>query len=201
MEGEERGFCCYLLFIVLLNGAGQEYTREIEAYSEQKKLKVDMSDIDVLNKSVKKLCSYWNDVARGMVINENGQMDIRKWLRTYSIEEIKHGMDIVAEQYLEYKEDGTVTKKSWEEAFSKIPAICRVECVSKDDPELRDLYLIRGILRRNIRYYYDDAKALEFLKDARNYRVSLTALRKIAHEVTSWTKLKNALHSAIDSIK
>lgn len=160
-----------------------------------------MSGIDFLNKSVKKLCSYWNAVACGLDINENGRMNLRKWLRTYSIEEVMHGMDIAAEQYLEYKENGTVTESSWDKAFSKIPAICSVERASKNNPDLKDIYYIRGILRKNILYYYDDTKALEFLKDARCRGVPLTELRKIAHKVTSWTKFKNALCKAIDYIE
>ena len=78
-------------------------------------------------------------------------------------------MDVAAEQYLGFQDDGSVTSESWEKAFGKIPGICRVERASKDDPDLKDIYYIRGIVRNRLDgRYFDNAKALEWLRAARS---------------------------------
>lgn len=155
----------------------------------------NLRDLDL--EVVEKLCSYWQDLARGWEINENGRTNIKKWLRAFSAEEIVQGMNVAAERYLKYQADGSATQNSWEEAFSKIPAIIRVERTSQEQPDLKDIYYIRGILRKNILYYYDDAEALEWLKIARGWDIPVNELKDIARKSTSWTKFKNAVNKAI----
>ena len=139
-----------------------------------------------------------HDLAPGFVLNDNGKRDLSKWLRRFSFEEVIYAMDIAAEQYLKFEDDSTVTTESWEKAFSKIPGICRVERESKVDPEIKELYYIRGIARNTCRYYFDNVKALELLKIARSWDVPMSELRNIASLATSWTKFRNRIHEAID---
>lgn len=95
-----------------------------------------------LNKAtLSQVGSYWQDLAPGFVINDNGKRNLSKWLRQFSPEEVLHAMDVAAEQYLKFNEDSTVTGESWEEAFAKIPGICRVGRESEEDPEIRERHL------------------------------------------------------------
>jgi hypothetical protein len=153
---------------------------------------------DLKGDTLGEVCSYWHDLAPGYVVNDNGRRTLSKWLRNFSLEEVIHAMDIAAEQYLNFEEDCSVTAESWEKAFSKIPGICRVERESKEDPEIKDLYYIRGIARNTCRYYFDNAKALELLKIARSWDVPMSELRDIASRATSWTKFRNRIHEAIE---
>jgi len=144
------------------------------------------------------LCSYWNELAPGFTVSDNGKCNLSKWLKKFSIEEIIYAMDIAAEQYLIFKKNGTTTTESWEKAFLKIPGICRVERESKEDPDIKELYYIRGIVRNTCRYYFDNSEALELLKIARSWDIPMSKLRDIAYNATSWTRFQNQINKAID---
>lgn len=156
---------------------------------------------DLADETVEKLCTYWTQLTPGLAVNDHGKANIKKWLRTFSVEEITTSMDIAADQYLKRDKKGNCTKDSWELAFSKIPGICRVERASKDQPSLKDLYYIRGIVRNRVQYYYDDAKALQLLKEAVAAGVAIPVLRDIASSASNWTQFRNGLYEAMDSVE
>lgn len=147
--------------------------------------------------TVNELCTYWQEHAPGFVINDNGKQNIKKWLRTFSLEEIMKAMDSAAEQYLEYESNGHVTSDSWGIAFDKISGICRVTSQSKDDPDIRELYYIRGILRKRLSYF-NDGQGLQLLKNARLWGVSVDTLRVIAYDTRSWTTYQCDIDDAIE---
>lgn len=163
------------------------------------KWKQDLQELK--DDTLTEVCDYWHRLAPGFTISENGRRNVQKWLRRHSAEEVLHAMDIAAEQYLQFNRSGTVSTESWEEAFSKIPGICRVEKESRDDPEIKELYYIRGIARNNIQFYFDASKALQMLKIARSWDVPFSELRQIAVRATSWTKFRNGLYKAIEQQK
>jgi len=171
----------------------QERREQLEMLMAWKKGLKDLKE-DTLGE----VCSYWQDLAPGYLVNDNGRRSLSKWLRQFSLEEIIHAMDIAEEQYLKFKEDHTVTSDSWKKAFSKLPGICRVERESKEIPGIKDLYYIRGIARNTCRYYFDNAKALELLKIAMSWDVPMSELRDIASRSTSWTQFQNSIYEAID---
>lgn len=171
----------------------QERREQLEMLMDWKKGLSDLKE-----ETLCKVCEYWNDHAPTFIVNETGKQNISKWIRKFSLEEIFHAMDIAAEQYLKFEGEGNVTSESWEEAFSKIPGICRVEQESQENPEIKDIYYIRGIVRNTCQYYYDNAEALELLKIAYSWSVPLPELRDIASCSTSWTKFKNGIYDAID---
>lgn len=150
--------------------------------------------------TVGELCAYWHRLAPGATVSDHGRRNVQKWLRRYDLAELLHGMDVAAEQYLVFTEAGTVSIDSWEEAFAKIPAICRVTRESRDNPDVRELYYIRGIARNNCAYF-NGTEALSLLRAARSWDVPLQALRQIAVEATSWTRFRNDLCDIIDEYR
>jgi hypothetical protein len=153
---------------------------------------------DINEDEITELCQYWQDHALGWTVNQTGKNNLKKWVRQFSIDELTHAMDISAESYLDFNSDGTVTSESWEVAFSKIPGICRVERASKEDPDIKELYYIRGIARNTCQYYFNDSEALDWLKAARSWDVPIVELREIARNAASWTKFKNKIFKAIE---
>ncbi len=123
-----------------------------------------------------RLCDFWHKLALGYIVNDNSQQNIKKWLRKFSLDEIMSAMDIAAESYLKFNDNGSVTSESWEEAFAKIPGICRVEQDSKENPDLKDIYYIRGIARNRCGYF-DNHKALDWLKAARSWDIEIDELK------------------------
>jgi len=157
---------------------------------------------EIRNETIDNMSRYWHDLAPGFTINETGRGKLKTWIRKFSVQEVCHAMDIASEQYLEYEKDATVTSESWELAFGKIPGICRVERASTNDPDIKELYYIRGILRKRLEgCYFDNARALEWLKAARGWDVPLDDLRDIAKRSSSWTQFSDALDTAIDEQK
>ena len=147
--------------------------------------------------AVDRICAYWQELTPGWAVNENGKKNLRKWLRTFSLDEITRAMDVAADQYLKLGKDEKITSESWNIAFDKIPGICRVERASKNDPDIKDLYYIRGIAR-NRSGYFDNFKALEWLKAARSWDVPIEELRQIACNATSWTRFVEGIEAAIE---
>jgi hypothetical protein len=64
-------------------------------------------------------------------------------------------MDIAELQYLEFDSRHQCTTDSAENAFGKVPAICYV---NREAPQERDIYYIRGILRKRVSGYFDEAE-------------------------------------------
>jgi hypothetical protein len=151
---------------------------------------------DLAEDTITEVCRYWEDLAPGFSVNDNGKMNIKKWMRRFSLAEVTSAMDIAAEQYLQFDTDERVTGESWEIAFGKVSGICRVTRESQEDPDIKELYYIRAILRNRLSYY-DPGQSLQYLKNARSWGVSLETLRAIARDVSSWTAFKGAVGEAI----
>jgi hypothetical protein len=123
---------------------------------------------DLSTESVEMLCQYWNDLAPGWIVSENGKRTVKKWLSHYSVEEITTAMDKAATSYLRFNADECCTDESWTDAFGKIPAICRLDRLGKEQPDLKELYYIRGIARKRCNYF-NDGTAIQLLKVARSW--------------------------------
>src|ERR1043165_859598 len=95
--------------------------------------------------AVAEVVSYWARLTPGWSVTETGRATVKKWLKRLGVSEVLSAMDIAADQYLERDVEGRITSESWNKAFDKIPGICRVTKLEKDDPDIRELFYIRGI--------------------------------------------------------
>jgi DNA-binding transcriptional MerR regulator len=137
----------------------------------------ELSEIkDILLFELKK---YWEDHTPGYSINDLGLKKLKKLIRDFTYEEIRESMDISVEQYINIKND-TITKQSCELAFNKIGGIAKIRKDSKENPDLKEIYYIRGILKNKIRGYYDPSLSLNLLKSARQHGVPLEDIRYLA---------------------
>jgi len=126
------------------------------------------------------LKDYWEELAPGFTITENGLKRIKKLLNEFDYEEIIKAMEASADGYLIFNNDSkTVTEPSWETAFSKIGGIAKVQKETKENPDIKELFYIRGILRNRIRYY-DAGLSISLLKSARNIGVEIEDLKQLA---------------------
>ena len=131
------------------------------------------------------LASFWEHLVPGWSVNDTGREDLRKWYRTFDANEIMESMKI-ATQYIKYGSE-EVSSKSWDIAWGKIGGICHTRKMDKDDPALKRIYYIRGILRNRLRYV-DEDKALHLLKQAVNLSASFDSLENCAKSVSNWTQ-------------
>jgi HNH endonuclease len=156
---------------------------------------------DLDQEVVERLAQYWHKYTPGWSLNDNGKQSIKKWLQQFSADEICKSMDSSATSYLKFNGDGKVTEESWVTAFDKILGICRVNRASRTDPDIKQLYYIRGILRNRIPGYFDDAKALQYLKNARSWDVPIDCLSELARSVKNWSQFSAGIGEAIQKMK
>lgn len=146
-----------------------------------------------------KLKEYWEDLAIGYEINENGMLTLKKMTKEFSFDEILKAMDSSAEQYLVFK-DGIVTDESWGIAFNKITSILKVNRDSKDKPDLKDFFYIRAIIRNRLNYY-DPRLTLEWLEAARSWGATIEELKRIASTTKNWNTFSTDIDDLIEKYK
>lgn len=152
---------------------------------------------DLDQEAVARIADYWDEHTPGWSVNEHGKRKITKWLQTFGVEEICVAMDTSAASYLEFDADDNVTSESVARAFDKVIGICRVNKASKTDPDLKQLYYIRGILRNRIPGYFDGDGALQYLRNARSWEVKIEDLNAMARGVRNWTGFTTAIGELI----
>ncbi len=173
---------------------------ELESLRQQVETRMDVA-VGLRNialETVERLCAYWEAYTPGWSVNQNGRRRLLEWLRTYSLEELTYGMDVAAGHYLRRDNQGRVIPESWEIAFWKIRGVCRTERALKDEPDLRDLYYIRGILKNKCVRYFDNVQALKGLKAARSWGIPIAELRDIALQTQNWNHFVELISDAID---
>jgi cytochrome c553 len=156
---------------------------------------------DLKSQAIDRLADYWTNLTPGFSPNDRGRQKIRKWLTKFSIEDIMKAMDVASTQYLEFQNDGRVTQESWETAFNKIPPILNVERDAKDDPDLKELLYVRGIIRKRCEQYFDNAEALEWLRAARSWGIPMAELKQLACGVRYWSHFVNQISTLIKEYK
>jgi transcriptional regulator with XRE-family HTH domain len=143
-----------------------------------------------------RLVEYWNSKTPGFELNHEGHRSLEKWRRDFSDDEIMEAMDIAELQYLEFDYRGQCTKESAEHAFGKVPGIC---FVSRERPEERDIYYIRGMLRKRVPGYFDETRALQWLRNAHRAGVAISDLKMLAASIYNWTQFRVGVDELINA--
>ena len=152
---------------------------------------------DLDQEAVDRLADYWKEHTPGWSLNDHGKRNIKKWLQTFSVEQICTAMDASATSYLEFDAENKVTAESVGLAFDKVVGICRVNKASEKEPDLKQLYYIRGILRNRIPGYFNESMALQYLKNARSWEVEIEDLNAMARGVKNWTEFTTSIGELI----
>jgi len=156
----------------------------------------DLGDID--NEIIKKLTQFWYCLlGNHYSLTESGIKKLRKMVKRFSLDETLTAMKISAENYIVLDVNNKPTPESAELAFNKISGICVIRRLQKDDPDIQELYYIRGILRNRLSYF-DQNIGLMLLKKAHAVGATTESLKKFATEVYNWTEFKNAIEEFIN---
>jgi hypothetical protein len=123
---------------------------------------------------------------RGFTPNDAGLADIRRWLKTYSVEEVLLAADEAFDAYLRFGTDDKVTADSWNLAFNKIANLASIRRQAVDKPYLKRLFYIQGILRKRCRVRRMDCiNALEgFVLDG----LTVEEMEGLAKRCDTWTE-------------
>jgi hypothetical protein len=147
--------------------------------------------------TVTRVAEYWQSLAPGFTLNENGMSAVRRFLKRFSVDEVLVAMRTSAETYLRFRRDGSTTQESWELGFNKVAGICRTTRASVDDPDLKELLYIRGILNNRIERYFNPGRAMQWLRAARSWGVPMTRLDGLARSVRNWSQFNDGIDELI----
>jgi hypothetical protein len=148
---------------------------------------------------VDQLREIWEEHVPGFFLNETGIRGLKKLHKTYPVDEIISAIRIAADQYLDYQ-DGTPTKDSAEIAWKKVGGICRMARLERENPDLRRLYYIRGILRNRFSYC-NDGLAMELLRRAHDLNASISSMEEFAKTAPNWTTWRSGMEDYITEHK
>lgn len=158
-----------------------------------------LANID--QEKLKMISDYWEARAPGYAFSEAGLSTLKKLIGKYTVSEILIAIDTATSKYLVYEKDGeTVTIESWQIAYSKLSGICSLNKASVDDPDLKEYYYMRGILRNRITYHHP-TDTVQYLKNARSWGASIQELKDIVLTARSWSAFTLAIGEIINEYK
>lgn len=123
--------------------------------------------------------------------------ELKKLVKKYDFEIIIDSIEASIAQYLIPNEDGTgYTVDSIGKAFTYIEKICRVKTINRDNPQIEELFYIRGIMRNRFSYC-DERLAFNMLKTAYLNGTPIEKLKEIALSVKNWTNWCSEMESLV----
>lgn len=157
---------------------------------------------DLKQNTVNEVVSFCNEHINGKLLNEAGIKTIARLLSKYGTEQVLAAIGVSATQYLEATPGGLHTSQSVDIFIDRIGGICEINRRSEANPRLKDLYYIRGILRRVLDgRYYDHHRAIEILEAADSWRVPVDQLTRAAKRCSSWSSFIGLVNDLIEEAK
>lgn len=172
----------------------KEQLNQLNERREQMRMIVEWQDelLNLTSEEIILLIDHWYKLT-GYTLTETGENIINVCLKKHGFKMTIESMSSSCKAYLKKNDDGVIDKDSAEKAFNMIPRIATVTKKQEDDPELKDLYYCRGILRNRLRYI-NDLQALAWLKEARNKdKCSIEELKEICCNVKNWTEFRTMM--------
>jgi hypothetical protein len=128
-------------------------------------------------------------------VTGTGKQSIQRWLKRFTLEDLLLAAE-EARFYLDYEGD-SITHDSRCKYFEFIPRIAAVKKRERDKPYLKDIYYIRGILRKRLSYV-NDFLSIRLMEAAVEAGIDIDLIREIALTARSWNKFQYEVESLID---
>lgn len=178
---------------------------QLEALQERKEqiemmLEWQRSLMNLDQQAIDGLSDFWCSLADWTGVTEIGRAKLRKWLRKYDVGMLADAMRKAAGSYFKFDENSHPTVESTEHAFNKIGSIIWVGEAEKENPDLKEVFYIRGIIRNRFEYC-NLWQAKDLLEAAFSLGGTSSELRSIAFECGSWTAWRNHMYDYIDGLK
>lgn len=125
-------------------------------------------------------------------VSATGRDMLRRVRGKYSSDEIMAAMDTAVTVYARRDGDDNLTVGSLSEAFDKLPGVLHTTKQSETRPYLRDLFYIRGILRRRLDYV-NEGMAIAVMEEAVLCGVPMEAIKSAAIRCSSWSAFRRTL--------
>lgn len=170
----------------------QERREQIEMMMEWQRGLVELDQY-----LVEQVAEFWSELVEPYRLTEQGLKSLKKLLRQYDADEVIEAMRIAAEQYLQYKDDQP-TQESVSQAWTKVGGICKTKKMEKSKPYMRELFYIRGILRKRLNYV-NEWLCLKLLEEAYQCGADIEKLKEHSCKVRNWTQWREEIETFIKS--
>lgn len=146
-------------------------------------------DNDIVCRAAEYFEECINNVA---TVNENGLVNMKKWVKRFDFELLLEAIDKSVEQYFNVDDYDSVGK-----AFSMIPRIANIRKKEKETGRSEShLFYIRGIIRNRF-HYCNDWKAIELLRKADELDVPEEELKQIALQAKNWSQWRVTMNAIV----
>jgi hypothetical protein len=177
---------------------------ELQERKEQIKMMVDWQKelMRIDNYAINSITEFWEEMTDGFYpINESGEKTAEKLINKYGFSDLLKAMRTSFQQYAKYKTDESgelvLTYESAQEAFNKIAGILSNWRYQSDNPNLKEMYYIRGILRNRLSYVNEKLYYMLF-KNAVNLEIEIEEIKEYATQCHSWTDFRETIESWIE---
>ncbi|WP_460454801.1 HNH endonuclease [Arenimonas aestuarii] len=177
----------------------RDQLQELSDRREQLEMMIQWKEglCDLRALAVDRMADLWSRLVPGYVLNEHGRQTLRKLAGQFEAGELMEAMQIATSQYLEYKEDKP-TQESVEVAWNRVAGICRIRELEKTKPYIKDLYYVRGILRKRV--YVDEYRIMGMLEDSHLAGIPTDQLKRAARNCRNWTEFQADLLEAAEGV-
>jgi hypothetical protein len=165
---------------------------ELSERREQLKLMVRWRDglLKLQDESIKVIQDRF-EAATNCTLTEFGITAIRKWLKKYSLKELLDAMDRSIPQYYNSEIKGSSSK-----VLDYIPRIASCTRLEINNPELKSLFYLRGIMRNRYNYC-SDYQAIDLLKRGYEACEDMDLLKRIVFDNSTWSGWRSDMESLI----
>lgn len=125
--------------------------------------------------------------------NDKASAELRKLIKKHGFDAVCDGIREAAEAVMRSQKD---RMDACNEMFWKIGKIVAVQKADAEDPGLKRLFYIRGILRNRC-HYLNEWQCLSLLQEARDAGISLDWLEQFAKRVTSWSRFRDEVSATL----
>lgn len=157
----------------------QERREQIEMMMEWKRGLLSLQD-----EEAKAAAQFWETMVPGYHLTDFGMIRLKKLIRKFGLDEVTEAMGVASTKLDDSGDGGGPSKDSVDTAWNFVERVCVVNRACQNKPHLRDLFYIRGILRKRV--YCEDWRAMERLKEAFAAGVPVDAMRELAMGAESW---------------
>ena len=174
---------------------------ELQARREQIEMLIAWrEELTKLNDDVvDKLEERWVKLIEGAAaLTPTGRDTLRKLVKRHGVELVLEAMEGACKSYLCRDADHVPELDSINRAFNRIGSVANVLRRSKDKPYLRQLFYIRGILRKRLDYVHD-LEALRLMERCAELDIDIDWLTDFAKSVRSWSQFRATLEGFITS--
>lgn len=174
---------------------------ELQERKEQIEMMLDWQRglANLENFSVEQVATLWAEIVPPYHLNDKGKRTLQKLLAKFNHDEVMEAIRIAVKQYIRY-EDNIPTQESIDFAWKKVGGICTLMRLDEKDPNIKEIYYIRGILRNRLDHL-NESMALILLRKSIRLGASIENLKEFAIQVETWGNWRNYMENYIYNLE